>query len=398
MRDDVMRTGMPLRTHPAARDSVLIVSAILLVWLAWPASSLASPACSSSWHAVRSPSPAHQPSDANQLSGVASVSSTEAWAVGWFDHAADTRGPKTLAERWHQGRWTVVRTPNPPGADAYLNAVAASGPSDVWAVGIAIDDAGYRSLVEHWNGSAWSLVPAATFNNVTLNGVVALAPDDVWAVGSLLEHWDGAAWTTFSIGASNFFRDLSAQGSAGIWAAGNHYVQPVGPLLTNTAHFDGVSWNRIRARDALRDSTDDENDLLGISDVGPDDVWAVGQYGDPDSGPPAHTLVEHWNGTRWRIVPSPDPGGDGLDDVLWDVHAFSTDDAWAVGTTGSDGSPSNQTLIERWDGSHWSTAGSPPLGVLLRIAGDDASRSAWAVGYTEGAGFQATLIEHACGI
>jgi hypothetical protein len=65
---------------------------------------------------------------------------------------------------------------------------------------------GYRSpsgsavLIEHWDGSQWSLVAPPAVGNSTLYGVDALASDDVWAVGgahgdSLVEHWDGTGWS-----------------------------------------------------------------------------------------------------------------------------------------------------------------------------------------------------------
>ena len=67
--------------------------------------------------------------------------------------------------------------------------------------------AGYRSLIEHWNGAVWKIVPSpnpkAALNGV-LYGVTALSPRNAWAVGisqsgsrrsgrSLL-HWNGKVW------------------------------------------------------------------------------------------------------------------------------------------------------------------------------------------------------------
>ncbi|HEX9311780.1 MAG TPA: hypothetical protein VGA30_02995, partial [Actinomycetota bacterium] len=47
-----------------------------------------------------------------------------------------------------------------------FNDVLESSSSDVWAVG----DSGSLTLSEHWDGSAWSIVPSAN-------------PGDLWAVG-----------------------------------------------------------------------------------------------------------------------------------------------------------------------------------------------------------------------
>src|SRR5205823_13759322 len=141
-----------------------------------------------------------------------------------------------------------------------------------------------------------------------------------------------------------------------------------GPVLTLTVHGDGVSWTRHGAVNPLRSRLDDENDLNGVAVAG-GDAWSAGFYANFDSGPPAHTLVERWSGSNWYRVSVPNPGGASVDNELWDIEALSPTDVWAVGTIGQDGSASNQTLVEHWDGSAWTVPPTPP-GVLIRAAGD----------------------------
>jgi hypothetical protein len=168
-------------------------------------------------------------------------------------------------------------------------------------------------------------------------------------------------------------------------------------VLTLTEHWDGSAWIRYHGVDPLHDSTDDENVLNGVA-VAPGDghPWAVGYFANFDSGPRAHTLVEQWDGTQWKRVRAPNPGGTALDNQLWDVAAISSTNAWAVGVV-NDGGSNSQTLIEHWDGTAWSTIASPHAGALLRIAADRATGNLWAVGYTPAADYQATLIQQACG-
>src|SRR5438270_12506132 len=46
-----------------------------------------------------------------------------------------------------------------------------------------------------------------------------------------------------------------------------------------------------------------QNNLLGVTCVSASDCWAVGSYV-ADRGAP-QTLIEHWDGTAWAIVQSP---------------------------------------------------------------------------------------------
>jgi hypothetical protein len=92
---------------------------------------------------------------------------------------------------------------NPSGTEA-LDGVAAFAPDDVWAVGFS--GAIARTLAEHWNGSAWTVVPTANGNTASggtnvLRAVAGVSTVDLWAVGSyldasnhtltLIEHYTG---------------------------------------------------------------------------------------------------------------------------------------------------------------------------------------------------------------
>ena len=66
---------------------------------------------------------------------------------------------------------------------------------------------------------------------------------------------------------------------------------------------------------------------VSVSAFSSEDVFAVGFY---DTGPPLpkiHTLVEHWDGLQWKILPSADPHDL---DYLYGVAAVFADDVWAV--------------------------------------------------------------------
>ena len=142
--------------------------------------------------------------------------------------------------------------------------------------------------------------------------------------------------------------------------------------------------------------------LNAIAGAGASDVWAVGQYA--KSGGPSQTLTEHWDGSSWSIVPAPDVSGlttQGVGDVLDGVSVLSATDAWAVGYTDLNPSPStSSTLTMHWDGSAWKIIPAPDLSPSDGLVAVSAlsPNDIWAVGslsvgLTFGA-YYAPLIEH----
>jgi hypothetical protein len=64
----------------------------------------------------------------------------------------------SLAEGWSGTNWTVEPTPNPSGAQfTFLQGVACTSGRNCWAAGEWGSPTGPRTLIEHWNGSAWSI-------------------------------------------------------------------------------------------------------------------------------------------------------------------------------------------------------------------------------------------------
>ncbi|HYS39249.1 MAG TPA: hypothetical protein VEO01_26840, partial [Pseudonocardiaceae bacterium] len=137
--------------------------------------------------------------------------------------------------------------------------------------------------------------------------------------------------------------------------------------------WDGAAWHVVAtpALDTQRDY------LTSATALSADDVWAVGER--QDHAGLFSTLVEHFDGHRWTVVPSPNPGAAG--DHLYGVAAASADDVWAVGQR------SDKPLVEHWDGRRWTVVGVPGVGVLDAVAvqGNDV----WAVGQTDDAAHQA---------
>src|SRR3989442_2662021 len=128
------------------------------------------------------------------------------------------------------------RVPSPNGSDTlpnYLHGVDGDSPADVWTVGLDEGIFPNEALIEHWDGTAWT-VSAQIFigtGGTALNGVHAIASNDVWAVGyynagfPLIEHWDGSGWfisPTPIPGISHTLFGVAAASPNDVWAVGNY--------------------------------------------------------------------------------------------------------------------------------------------------------------------------------
>lgn len=115
--------------------------------------------------------------------------------------------------------------------------------------------------------------------------------------------------------------------------------------------------------------------LNAVSASSPTDAWAVG-FTQP-SGEHTQGLTRHWDGTRWKTIPSAQP----MDyNFTWGVAAISPTDAWAVGE--GIGQAMILPFIEHWDGTRWTVKhfpDGPGIGKLTAVAADG-SDNVWMVG------------------
>lgn len=356
------------------------------------------PPISGSWQEINSPNIGGATPVKNQLLAVAAVSDSDVWAVGW---ARDPNGPsyvtRTLTQHFNGSIWSVVPSPNRPNdVISELHSVSAASANDVWAVGSSQDGgAPSRTLIEHWDGTQWSIVPSPNPDTQLneLRGVAALSANDAWAVGyrggthnetpleTLILHWDGTSWRQVPSpnvpAGANQLSAITAISPNDIWAVGSAGGAPL------AMHWNGTAWSVIPMKGSSGLSSER---LTAVSGTASNDIWAVSQ-GKGVFTNQTFAKIRRWDGTRWtekvcRAASASNPPanyeGGGPDAYFTGVAAAASNDVWAVGASGSG------PMILHWDGKAWTTVthprAFPNTAVLLGVA-TSRGGSAWSVGF-----------------
>ncbi|HEX8228720.1 MAG TPA: S-layer homology domain-containing protein [Chloroflexia bacterium] len=165
------------------------------------------------------------------LLGISALAGDDIWAVGHaFIH-------------WDGSSWTVVQEYT---NDTYtgFSSVVAITQNDAWAVGFraftcGLGCNGTSSEMAHWDGTTWDLSPFPPIN-ANLNAVATTGPDDVWVVGtrnyrndmmgileegSVILHWDGTQWEEMSHPVQLNLAGVAAVSPTDVWAVGSNVEQ-----------------------------------------------------------------------------------------------------------------------------------------------------------------------------
>jgi hypothetical protein len=297
----------------------------------------------------------------SELFAASASSPSDIWAVG------------QSAIHFDGTKWTAFPAPMIKGDNnSFLQGVVAISPTSAWAAGNVINGAHPGQVIEQWNGTKWSLFPGPKFGKKDQADVFAMtssSANDVWAIGSLVnlgtglvsslfEHWNGTAWTATTVESNNeFLFGGSADATNDAWAVGFHGSDNIG---TSAMHWDGTTWKSVPTPNAGEGT----NKLNAVLALAPNNVWAVG-FSTP-AAPPKRaatlTLIEHFDGTSWAVVPSPNVGPNSANQSnrLLGLTANSANDIWAFGSYfAADGSGHQMTLLLHWDGTSWTIASSP---------------------------------------
>jgi hypothetical protein len=323
------------------------------------------------------------------LNSVDVPASSDVWAVGYrYEFVGGALEFRTVVEHSTGGSFVMVPSPDRETAPAtnFLQDVSGNSSTEVWAVGWSRPPGGVgRTLIEHWNGSSWSIATSTDpgqFGNI-LQGVVALGSNDVWAVGArqdsfyqapMAEHWNGSSWSTATVPNPKFctghsyLTDINAVSPTNVWAVGWCTASSHGGEQGYVVRWNGSRWVFASAVTA---GIPQNTELYGISVAGTRGIWAVGLSRDDGA------LALRWDGTAWQRLPI---GPSQSQSTLAGVVAPYKSLAWTAGAGASPQPPFAGPAVVRFAGGTATPQDIPvDFGSLRGIAYDPAGR-VWAVG------------------
>jgi hypothetical protein len=280
-----------------------------------------------------------------------------------------------ISELWNGTAWQASSMALPKVSRIpTIRGVVAFSRTDGWAVGSTglASNSEHRTLIEHWNGSTWTIVPSPNpsggiAGNDELDAVDGVSPTDIWVVGDhfssnvdkitlLFEHFNGTSWAVFRfhiIGGFQFANAITTISPDDAWVAGSNANQ-----TTLAAHWDGTKWS-IVPTPSPEDGPNVLNSLTGVTGVSSNNVYASGYEGNISNELLQKPYVLHWNGTAWSLADLPNTGGEGS--RLNAITALSGRDIWAVGFS----QPEDGSILDyaaRFNGTSWSSVPVPDPG------------------------------------
>jgi hypothetical protein len=330
----------------------------------------------------------------DSLTGVSCVSARFCLATGATidDSYGDTL---SVTERWNGSRWSIQNPANSIESQT-LNDLSCAAANACVAVGTFTTDLGAdQPLVQRWNGHRWAVQFTARPRGArggTFAAVSCSSRRVCDAVGSLqtqqhgshplAEQLKGSRWRArrtvgFVGGASGALNGVSCT-AAGTCSAVGDYINDTGTQETLAERETGGDWvvQPTPTRPGGTTST-----LSAVSCATGSACAAVGEYcnsphcSEVDADVP---LAETWDGSKWAIVPVPDPPGTS-NSQLDAVSCATPTSCIAVGYQQAEGGTVLFTpLIEAWNGSSWAIehAPTPPGSADARLAGVSCSSPA----------------------
>ncbi|RPJ44002.1 MAG: right-handed parallel beta-helix repeat-containing protein, partial [Chloroflexi bacterium] len=257
------------------------------------------------------------------LTDMEMLSASDGWAVG----------EQGGILRWNGSVWSPFSAPNQPYTLYDLDMLSTN---EGWAVGYQMRDE--RAALVRWNGTGWSEVMPPISDPHALTGVSMTSTSSGWAVGEgALFRWNGSAWSQWTSPVERLMQVEMISAADG-WASEMHH-SAMDPA--RVMHWNGSTWSEVPLQ---MDAS-----LPWLDVTGPGQVWLAGE------GPGNKPMIVRSNGGGWTADPLPVVAYSSY--WLGGIRMLSATDGWAWGvyTGGREG----ESLLLHWDGSSWSIVPVP---------------------------------------
>jgi hypothetical protein len=216
----------------------------------------------------------------------------DVWAFGYLRATAVADDPYLAHFNGHS--WQQVSSPC-DASSLTVNQVSAVSENDFW---ISCDfDSSLMATYEHWNGSKWNAVPAAS--DVLVDTMFAPSATSLWIGGTnstdtdaVAEYWNGKTWKaeTPSARQSTSLTDMVSDGHGGVWAIENGPLVRNGPVLDDGSpstwafyHYTDGKWSGATDTHTFDGADPGKQDVF-MNQVafvpGTSSLWAAGDNGD----------------------------------------------------------------------------------------------------------------------
>jgi hypothetical protein len=177
-----------------------------------------------------------------QVTGLAVVSPTAAWATGVYEKPSEIGHLYSFLLRWNGSVWKRVADPL---SNQATQAMASGAKGTVWMVGYGETIGGAGGQSARWDGRSWHSVPCPSSGG--FSGVALIPGGTAWAVGSAvtsngpaLAHWTGSTWRLAVLSVNGSLNAVAASSVHDAWAVGNTSAANWTTLIV---HWNGKTWS-----------------------------------------------------------------------------------------------------------------------------------------------------------
>jgi hypothetical protein len=312
-----------------------------------------------------------------ELDQVSCPSSSVCFADGEYVPGGRGQLSRPLIERFDGTTWHVSAAAVPVARWSQLLGISCVSTTNCMAVGEQNIHPGFSpvTFAEQWNGKTWSITPTPVPPKSTdseLEAVSCAPAGPCMAVGDknfnaditkppadIAERWDGTRWTEVPAAApansTSLLLGVSCRITSDCTATGWWSPMNTSDSFPLIDHWDGTRWTVVPSPHpaSLNDSV-----LSGVSCPAAGNCVAVGDF---FTKTPTtflrDNLSELWNGTRWSRLPTPEPAGSS-ENQLGTVSCPAAGSCMAVGEDVPATGPV-VTLAEHWNGQRWSILSTP---------------------------------------